>query len=475
MMIESISIEEAEQMLFEDEPSQVSSPEERLLTKMVTLKTDELETIPYYKKPLVQIIAVAAIGVPILWGIINAFTGSPPPDKKTEESKQTKQEELYRQSLEEERRKNQALALKNALSKQELEVIPVKQVSSSSPKPKSKPVPVPVPPQPKPVEVRQAPTLPVARTPRVVKPRPQPKPQVMVKKEPPPDPMETWLAQANSGHYLAPLGDTTYVSYSAQERENSSIEGSIPTAVKLDGSPSLTINNEGSRDVAQNTPSPYQPRKEVVAQNYHHANATLDIGSVGTAELKNGIAWTIEGPAPNRKYLLTLNEPFLNTQGEEILPSGTRVIAEITNASGAGVFFMDVTRILSEDGSYPIPPGAMQIISHDGSPLKAESQKLEDNRFWQDFSAAVAPGVERAMGEIANSTESLVVQGSRSVITSSNGSSNPLAAGVSGVANGVSQVLGDRMRAQNQVQSVPYFWFPSGATVQIVVYSDLAF
>ncbi len=457
--LNSISIEEAEEMLFEEEPVKVSEPEERLLTKMVPIDTDELETIPYYKKPLVQIIAVAAIGVPILWGIINAFTGSPPADSQTEESTQTKQEELYRQSLEEERRKNQALALENALKKQELEVIPVKKVSSSEPKPK----PVPQPPQPKTVQVRQPQPAPqpVATTPRVVKPRPQPKPLLVVQKEPPPDPMELWLAQANSGHYLAPLGDTTYVSYAVSETGQAEpIENSIPTAISL---------NE------ENTPSPYQPRIEVVAQNYYDANAFLNIGSVGRAQLKNGIAWTQAGPADNRKYLLTLSEPFLNTQGEQILPAQTRIIAEITNASGAGVFFMDVTQILTEDGSRAIPPGAMQIISHDGSPLKAELRKLEDNRFWQDFSAAVAPGVERAMGSLANSTESLVLQGSRSVITSSNGGSNPLAAGVSGVASGVSQVVGDRMRDKNQVQPVPYFWFPSGATVQIVVYDDISF
>ena len=461
-VINSISIEEAEEMLFEEEPSKVSSQEERLLTKMVPMDTDELETIPYYKKPLVQIIAVAAIGVPLLWGIVNAFSGSPPVDSQTEESTQTKQEELYRQSLEEERRKNQALALKNAMKKQELEVVRVKEVSNSEPQPQPKAVSQP--PQPKTVPVRQPQPVrqPVATTPRVVKSRPQPKPQVVVQKEPPPDPMELWLASANAGHYLAPLGKPTYVSYSAQEtQEASSIEeGSIPTVVKLN---------------QENTPGTYQPRKEVVAQNYHHADATLDIGSVGRAKLHNGIAWTIGGPADNRKYLLTLNEPFLNTQGEEILPAQTRIIAEITNASGAGVFFLDVTRILTEDGSRAITPGAMQIISHDGSPLKAELRKLEDNRFWQDFSAAVAPGVERAMGSLSNSTENLVLQGSRSVITSSNGSSNPLAAGVSGVASGVSQVVGDRMRNQNQVQPVPYFWFPSGATVQIVVYDDISF
>lgn len=465
-MTNSISIEQAEQVLFDEDREEVrkqpdESPE-RLLKKMVPQDSDELETIPYYKKPIVQIIAVSAIGVPILWGIVNAFSGSSSP--QTEASTESKQEQLYKESLEQERRKNQALALENAMKKQEIEVIPVKQVSKPEPQPKQNPVQQNSQPR-QVVPVRQAQPVrqPVKTTPRVVeqKPRPQPKPQVVVQKEPPPDPMELWLAQANGGHYLAPRGETSYVSYSVDEPpESETIEDSIPTAVTL-----------SQNDI----PGSPQPRKEVIAQNFTNGSSSLDIGSVGRAELKNGIAWTQGGPADNRKYLLTLNEPFHNTQGEEILPSGTRVIAEITNASGAGVFFMDVIQILTENGSYPITPGAMQIISHDGSPLKAELRKLEDNRFWQDFSAAVAPGVERAMGSLADSSESLVLQGSRSVITSSNGNSNPLAAGVSGVASGVSQVLTDRMRDKSQVQAVPYFWFPSGATVQIVVYDDISF
>lgn len=474
-MTNSISIEQANQVLFDEDTEKVkekpNDPPERLLKKMVPQEPLESETIPYYKRPIVQIIAVAALGVPILWGLVNAFSGSSPPE--TEASTENKQEQLYKESLEEERRKNQALALENAMKKQELEVIPVKQVSSPEPQPKPKPIEQNPKPQPQAVRVQQPQPVrqSVTTTPRVVLPRPQTQPQVVVQQEPSPDPMELWLAQANAGHYLAPMGEPAYVSYSVPETpEPSPVSETIPTAVtlsenKIPGSPRPRKKDNPSVSVSQRTE---------MAQNYARSVTMLDIGSVGRAQLKNGIAWTQSGPPP-RKYLLTLNEPFLNTQGEEILPSGTRVIAEITNASGAGVFFMDVTRILTEEGSHTIPPGAMQIISHDGSPLKAELRKLEDNRFWQDFSAAVAPGVERAMGSLANEGESLILQGNRSVITSSSGNSNPLAAGVSGVANGVSQVLTNQMQQGHQAQPVPYFWFPSGATVQIVVYDDISF
>lgn len=470
-MTNSISIEQANQILFDEETKKgeekpKDSPE-RLLKKMVPQEPGSSETIPYYKRPIVQIIAVGVFGFPILWGLVNAFSGSSAPE--TETPKESKQEQLYKESLEEERRKNQALALEKALKKQELEVIPVKQISSPQPKPKPKPVEATPQPQPQPVRVQQPPPVrqPVTTPPRVVKPRPQPKPMAVVPKEPSPDPMELWLAQANTGHYLAPMGQRADVSYSVPDTsEPSSLSETLPTAVPLSDNqiPGSTLTNRSAS---------VPPRTEM-GQNYAKTGAMLDIGSVVRAKLKNGIAWTQSGPPP-RKYLLTLNEPFLNTQGEEILASGTRVIAEITNASGAGVFFMDVTRILTIEGSYTIAPGAMQIISHDGSPLKAELRKLEDNRFWQDFSAAMAPGVERAMGSLANESESLILQGNRSVITSSGGNSNPLAAGVSGVANGVSQVLTNQMQQRHQAQPVPYFWFPSGATVQIVVYDDISF
>ena len=201
----------------------------------------------------------------------------------------------------------------------------------------------------------------------------------------------------------------------------------------------------------------------------------LDIGSYAEAILGDGIAWTTQSLPQDRKYLLHLDEAWKNNRGVEVLPKGTRLIAQVTKVSNSGLFFMEVTHILL-DWSTPkiaVPPGTLEIVSQDGSPLKAELKQKGSDNFWPLAGAIIAPGIERAMDSVADSADSLLLNdGARSII-STNGDSNPLASGISGVAKGAANVLSNRMRSRsNQNNVVPYFQFDGEQTVRIRVNED---
>jgi len=391
------------------------------------------------------------------------------------------------------------------------------------PLPESNPKPVKQATPPKPQVTRTAPpqrsypTQPVRATARPSAPRvvyrsvAEPPPQRVAAPAPPaaparaakpqskpePEPMEQWLAAANLGHYTAAKGDTyaaqaaTYTPAASPEiyaaapsgvEQNSGLpESELPTAVPLgpeanapfaqgpgDGSFPLQSGSEVAPDPMAEEGSPFGPAEMAYSGQY------LDIGSSAEAVLQNGVAWTQNSPQMNRKIVLRLSEGFKNSSGQQILPKGTRLIAQVTEASGSGLFAMDITHILQGREKTPVPPGALQVMAEDGTPLKANLKRKGGRSFWANFGSILAPGVEDAMDAVAGSADSLILEdGDRSLIQTSGGSRNPLAAGVSGMASGAATVFSDRLQDAPEDRPVPYFQFDSGKSVRVFVNDDL--
>lgn len=368
--------------------------------------------------------------------------------------------------------------------------VPVQRVRSVSTPPPPRVVSTPA---PRPSYV----TRPVAAqspTPRLVTrpitssaPRPLPtKPSATAKVEPELDPMERWLAAANTGHYVAPKRETAYgseaqpVAYtppsqpdsyspatSADSPSNqSATSAAIPTVVPLGSQPDQTT-------ASLQTQNPLENPIEPVSTD---PNQLLDIGSSAEAILESGIAWTPDGPEQNLRHLLRLEDGFVNRLGAEVLPKDTYLIAQVTERSDSGLFFMEVTHILRGPNreKVPVPSGALQVLAEDGAPLKAELKKKGGSGFWNNAAAITAPGIERAMAAVADSADSLILDdGDRSLIQTSGDSTNPLASGISGFANGVSQVFGSRLNSVPSNTSVPYFKFDPGETVRVSVNEDV--
>lgn len=324
---------------------------------------------------------------------------------------------------------------------------------------------------------------------RVAAPAPPPAPARAAKPqpEPAPEPMEQWLAAANLGHYTAAKGETYAAqpaTYTAPEtyaaapvEQNSAFPGpELPTAVPLgqqanapfpQGPDSMT-----APDPMADSASPFGSPSSDLA----YSDSYLDIGSSAEAVLQNGVAWTQNSPQPNRKIVLRLSEGFKNTSGKQILPKGTRLIAQVTEASGSGLFAMDITHILqgTRGEKTPVPPGSMQVMAEDGAPLKADLKRKGGRSFWSNFGSILAPGVEDAMDAVAGSADSLILEdGDRSLIRTSGGSRNPLAAGLSGMASGAATVFSDRLQDAPEDRALPYFQFDSGKSVRVFVNEDL--
>ena len=131
---------------------------------------------------------------------------------------------------------------------------------------------------------------------------------------------------------------------------------------------------------------------------------------------------------------------------------------------------MEITQILHEGRKISVPSGALAIEGKKGSPLKADLKQKGDSDFWADVATTVAPGVENILD---SASDTLVVQNGS--VFRSNSRRDPLASGVSGVADGINQTLNRRLQNNQRESIVSYFQLDSNQTVYLKAYEDITF
>ena len=532
MLTQDIPMKDVNKILYGDEiqteelennptpqAERANQPEQRLLKKR-GLKDFTLEKRPYYKRPIVQFGFVLLIGFPITWLFLSAFNPGNDAQPEQEDNPLEQENEQLKDSLAQARQEIDALTVAKGLENQEIELI------EPEPEPQPEPTPEPEPqkisqpsppvsqPRSQPVVYRQA----VQTTPAISQPISQP--TVIERSEPEIDPMEKWLAQAQRGysvssyqnfggennssiasrpsptikpkitqkrefsglvaasdvksttHHQTPLLDKSHLH---QRIENQSLLQKREIRARLNQGQAILTSGNGVIATSSNLEAsgllmPTLSQNPVPSSSYS-PNRLLDVGSIAKGRIDESIAWTTQTQsAKGQKYIIYLEEGLKNSGGIEVLPKGTRLIAQIKDVYSSGLFSMQVIDIIKSfnQPKISVPPGTIEIVSEDGSPLRAELKQKKSSDFLTDAGAIVAPGIERAL----DSTDSLLLNnGDSSIIQTSD--RNPLTSGISGVASGAADVLSNRMRNRSsRNNAVPYFQFKGDQTVYVRVNED---
>lgn len=529
MAFTEISYEEIKGESDYDSESVSNEGENQSLNPQINRGFQESKKVVYYKNPWVQTLTVLAFGTPLIWMLLSAFSPAKPPEETSTQVPLDEEKVRMQQALEEEREINKELQIKNALQEQENQKIEVV-VPPAEPEPEPE---VAAPPPSQPVATA------VVERPPPARPEPKPEPERIVEQieEEPVDPMAQWLTVANRGHYVSSAPaihrEENLVASNSSHVENTTKTPaasppppeylpqklSTPKPILLSNaqvknrldSTSLYNTDELkqrlNRPLASNTsnnnvgysqarvvsPPPFKSGERMTSDSQQFlalpknnvtnniasqniAAQTLDIGSSAEATLNSSVVWTGNFENSNDKYLLTLKEGFENVEGEEILPEGTRLIAQVREFDSSGLLFMEVTQIIVGTEKIAVPQGSMRLEGKNGSPLKADLKRKGDSNFLTDLGAIVAPGVEKAMDSVADSADSFTFNGGDNSFSSySNRDRNPLASGVSGVAEGAGNVLNDRLQRNARNGNIlSYFQLESGTTVHLVVYNDFS-
>lgn len=485
--LEKISPEEINSMFGEenDYSNKEKKPtEERLLSKQQRTDFQPI-TRPYYKRPIVQIFLVLSVGVPVIWLILAAFNPGDNLAKNTESENPLQQENAdLKESLDSARNEIDRLSLDSAKNAQEEQIKLVESRTEKSVEPEPEPKPEPKPePLPTPKKAISTPPPPPTQKvvyrnlyPNPVSPPPSVRPTPIKDK---PDPAQQWLEQSHRGAWISNAPQQNH-----RDKNNKTTKKSVRgTEIDLfsqeyfDETQKLEENlssrlKDGAAILANKNTQNNQDNEELSLQPIPQKNPEklLDIGSNAQAVLNEGVAWVQSRSNQNsRKYILNLKEDFKNSIGTVVLPKDTRLIAMVKSVSSSGLFFMEVIEVVqSLQEKISVPSGTLEIVSKDGSPLKADLKKKNSSQFWANAGVVIAPGLESALDSIGDQVD---VSSNGSSIRVS-GNSNPVAKGASGLIEGGSDLLNQRVRQSSNNRPVSYFEFDSKKTVLLRVNED---
>jgi len=343
-----------------DTEQQQVSP--RLLRQRdLSVEIDDLEPVPYYKRGWVQIACVSMITIPLGWMLISAFSPQNNSNSPAQANgnPEDREKQLLKESLEQERKKNQDLAFNNGLKTQQIEFVRVESKSPTKPKPPAIPERKPpqvIPRTPAPLYVRPAsnPAPLAARS--ISRPTMTTKPRV-----PKPSPMEQWLAASRAGSYSSnssrakaqntsdptdarALGTDT----ATQEQKTlTDIDNHSDWQPNGGSTPARRSNSSLERNPAMQLASNPTERESYSISPETRNSVALDNlvpGTQAKAKLLTGLSWRANNSmARIRKSIeIELSEPLKNLAGNVVFPKGTRLIARVDEADSTGQIKLSV-------------------------------------------------------------------------------------------------------------------------------------
>ncbi|MBC1280261.1 hypothetical protein GNF10_31020 [Nostoc sp. UCD121] len=288
----------------------------------------------------------------------------------------------------------------------------------------------------------------VRRSLPVIQPQPQPKQVARVipnassaVKTQPLDPMQQWLAVANVGSF------SSSVNSDDEQLNPSEIKGGIGSSTEI--------------------------KNQTTAQTTDYNTKRILVGSTTEGRLETPIFWGTNDDI-GQNYLIKISLPLKASDGSEVLPTGSYLVAQLTNSNGSGFAQLrGVSVLINSDGNTQekkLPENAVLIMSKNGSFLKAESRK--GSNLGGDLMSAVIAGVAKA-AEIQNrpTSQTNISSSGFSSSTTTNDDKNITSAFGEGAFNN----LLEGIKASNQSRSgqlnsqEKVFVIDAGQTVQIFV------
>lgn len=409
-------IEEVNALLFDDESQEFNSKdhnsdtqqqktEPRLLKhKEFSSELETLEAVPYYKRPALQALVLLVFAVPVGWTLISAFSGGESPKPQLQANRpQDEQNRIFRESLDQERKKNQDLSIKNGLKTQQLEVIPVTVKPSAQPTPRTAVVRSQASSVTRRVSTPSTVPRPVSHTPSRPLAPVIPRASTPTKVEPKPDPMEQWLQAANagslgSGSLNSDATQTTNLQIDDSQADSQSTANSdemqpsggvgVPSAqFHLPVQTTAQINN--SQDTApistQIQPSlggTLQPQLQSAtkAQTFQPIEYSSDpstmlmVGTRASGEIDTAIGWSGDSSQnaslPNLR--IKLLKALKTVDGKEVIPAGSYLVAKVDAVDSAGLLQLSAVSVQAGGNELPLPEGAIRIFGKKGRSLQAK-------------------------------------------------------------------------------------------------------
>ena len=433
------SMESVNSLLFDDNAQEFSAKEhdvnskehetsQRLLKqKSLSIELEKLDSVPYYKRPVVQTVVLLAFAIPVGWGLISAFSTEETPSSQYQSTNYSgdREKQLLKESLEQERKKNQDLAVENGLKTQHLQVIPVK--PKPAPKPRLQPTARPA--------VREQ-TSPVYKMP--AQPQERPSRPILysrasnasmtrsnitrkTKAQPKPDPMQQWLLASKAGSYgSSPLTHSQNMSAMAGnnpiDTDPNATQERLASTTKDNSNDWQPTNEVGSAMTSSNAASlPRDPELVTrklptltipqsnsisTASNYSTSINNLVAGTETSGKLLTKITWRSNNLTTKiRKPIeIELTNPLKDRSGVSVLPKGTIFLAKVDETNVEQIKLSVVGLKYAARQPELIPEGTILILNQKTDDEWLQAKIPSQNHLGRDLGMVVLSQLSNAQG-----------------------------------------------------------------------------
>jgi hypothetical protein len=202
----------------------------------------------------------------------------------------------------------------------------------------------------------------------------------------------------------------------------------------------------------------------------------LMVGSSAAAVLDTPVVISdnADQEASAQKYVVTLNQALLDSDGFIAIPQGAKVVAIPTRDSTGGVVQLDAVSILYDNQEFVVPPSTILITGKQGNPLEARRLRNPNRgqlgRDLLSIGASAAAGIGDELTR-PDSTTSITGNSNGNVISSSSTSGDRNIFGAA-IREGLGEV-GDRIESRSaeapQDPRTNAWVVPRGEALQIFV------
>ncbi len=220
----------------------------------------------------------------------------------------------------------------------------------------------------------------------------------------------------------------------------------------------------------------------------------LQVGNLAKGTLSTPIVWSRDAnnnggfqlgqtasSVSQEEFVVQLTEPLSDGDGNEVLPSNTEVVAQVSNVGESGLITLKADRAVINGQEYVLPQGAISIRGADGKPLIASKWDKSPSNFFTDaenFFLGAASKIGQVLTQPDSQSSSAVSgTGFSSSTTSQSGGKDLFGA----LLDGGFTPLAQRITASNQAsvqnyKSEAHLWYlPVGKGVQVFVNHSFEF
>ncbi|ACK71583.1 conserved hypothetical protein [Gloeothece citriformis PCC 7424] len=182
-------------------------------------------------------------------------------------------------------------------------------------------------------------------------------------------------------------------------------------------------------------------------------------------------------------FVVTLQKPLKNRNGEVVLPENAQLLSEINSLSDRGLLYLTVTKAIWEKGDNLIektlPKGALGVRAPEGKPLFAQKYPNESGSITSmDMNLFFLGGLGK-VAQLFNRTDSEVVTTNigGTIVTNNNRDPNYAAGVLEGGINSIVPQITQRnqQRIAEKLQRTNIWFIPAGTSVEVYVNQPLKF